>query len=262
MLGADDLRQVLKFSVGLLCAAAFVLILIILSNGDVDDTSGQAIETAIAFAFLSLTAVAGSHLSLRQPQLSLLGFATATVSGVAFLVTLVAIWSSDHWEAAASFLIVAFACGHTSVLLAGRNDAESQGVELVRAATILFLWLLVAMALAEIADNHVGEQQIGVVAVLYALGAVVLPLLRRMEPASVSQPQASGRTGPGARDELPLDHVCLVWPGSVESALAGLANSGAEVVEGPVPRNGARGPGLSVYYREPDGTLVELIAYG
>lgn len=262
MLGADDLRLVLKFSVGLLCGAAFVLILIILSNGDVDDTSGQAIETAIALAFLSLTAVAGSHLNLRRPQLSLLGFATVAVSALALLATLVAIWSEDHWQLAASCLIVAFACGHTSVLLAGRDEADGQALELVRAATILFLWLLVALALAEISDRHVEEKQLGVVAVLYALGAVVLPLLRRMQPAAASRPQSPGQMPTGRRDELPLDHVCLVWPGSIESALAGLADAGAEVVEGPMPRTGARGTGLSVYYREPDGSLVELIAYG
>lgn len=260
MLGADDLRQVLRFSVALLCGAAFVLILIILSNGDVDDTSGRAIGTAIALAFLSLTAVAGSHLSLRHPQLSLFGLATVGVSALAFLFTLVAIWSEDHWKLAGDFLILAFACGHTSVLLAGRGETDSQAVELVRAGTILFLWLLVVLALAEISSsgNDVGEKELGVVAVLYALGTVVLPLLRRLAPAPTSPPQPLAKRN----DELPLDHVCLVWPGSAESAVAGLAASGAQLVEGPVPRYGAQGAGLSIYYREPDGTLVELISYG
>ena len=263
MLGTDDLRQVLKLSIGLLCGTAFVLILIILSGNEVDDTSGKAIGTAMALAFLSLTAVAGSNLSLRQPQLSLFGYATVAVSGLAFLVTVAAIWSGfedDNWKPAVYCLILAFACGHTSVLLAGRGEDDSQGVELIRGATIMMLWLLVVLVFAEISSSgdDVGERGLGVVAVLYALGAVVLPLLRRMAPASTSQqPSKVSR-----RDELPLDHVCLVWPGDVESAIAGLAASGAQVVEGPVPRTGARGAGLSIYYREPDGTLVELIAYG
>jgi catechol 2,3-dioxygenase-like lactoylglutathione lyase family enzyme len=30
---------------------------------------------------------------------------------------------------------------------------------------------------------------------------------------------------------------------------------------GPVPRIGARGDGTSVYFRDPDGSLLELISY-
>jgi catechol 2,3-dioxygenase-like lactoylglutathione lyase family enzyme len=34
-----------------------------------------------------------------------------------------------------------------------------------------------------------------------------------------------------------------------------------EVIAGPVPRPGARGDGTSVYFRDPDGTLLEFICY-
>jgi catechol 2,3-dioxygenase-like lactoylglutathione lyase family enzyme len=34
-----------------------------------------------------------------------------------------------------------------------------------------------------------------------------------------------------------------------------------EVLQGPVPRTGARGPILSVYFRDPDGNLVEVSNY-
>lgn len=36
---------------------------------------------------------------------------------------------------------------------------------------------------------------------------------------------------------------------------------GVEPELGPVPRNGAGGAGTSVYFRDPDGTLLELISY-
>jgi catechol 2,3-dioxygenase-like lactoylglutathione lyase family enzyme len=93
----------------------------------------------------------------------------------------------------------------------------------------------------------------GVLAVLYALGAILLPLLRRM---AQPRPQAQ------AQEEFQTDHVCFVWPGTVESAIVHLTNRGVQVTEGPVPRSGAQGPGTSVYYRDPDGRLVELISYG
>ena len=55
--------------------------------------------------------------------------------------------------------------------------------------------------------------------------------------------------------------LCFVWPGSVEEALAHLGRCGVEVELGPVARTGARGDGTSLYFRDPDGSLVELISY-
>jgi catechol 2,3-dioxygenase-like lactoylglutathione lyase family enzyme len=34
-----------------------------------------------------------------------------------------------------------------------------------------------------------------------------------------------------------------------------------EIELGPVPRTGARGSGTSVYFRDPDGSLLEFISY-
>jgi catechol 2,3-dioxygenase-like lactoylglutathione lyase family enzyme len=55
--------------------------------------------------------------------------------------------------------------------------------------------------------------------------------------------------------------LCFVWPGSAEAAVQHLEACGVAVEVGPTPRTGARGPGLSVYFRDPDGSLLELIAY-
>jgi catechol 2,3-dioxygenase-like lactoylglutathione lyase family enzyme len=56
--------------------------------------------------------------------------------------------------------------------------------------------------------------------------------------------------------------LCFVWPGSIEDAVAHLERAGVEVELGPVERYGARGDGTSVYFRDPDGSLLELIVYG
>jgi catechol 2,3-dioxygenase-like lactoylglutathione lyase family enzyme len=55
--------------------------------------------------------------------------------------------------------------------------------------------------------------------------------------------------------------LCFVWPGSIEDAVAHLERNGVEVETGPVPRLGARGEGTSLYFRDPDGSLLELISY-
>ena len=55
--------------------------------------------------------------------------------------------------------------------------------------------------------------------------------------------------------------LCFVWPGAIEEAVEHLRRHGVEVEDGPVSRNGARGRGTSVYFRDPDGSLLELISY-
>ena len=55
--------------------------------------------------------------------------------------------------------------------------------------------------------------------------------------------------------------LCFVWPGTVDEAVAHLGRANIEIEDGPVPRSGGRGRGVSVYFRDPDGSLLELIAY-
>jgi catechol 2,3-dioxygenase-like lactoylglutathione lyase family enzyme len=50
--------------------------------------------------------------------------------------------------------------------------------------------------------------------------------------------------------------------GTIDAALEHLAAHGIAVELGPVPRFGARGEGTSVYFRDPDGSLLEFIVYG
>ena len=55
--------------------------------------------------------------------------------------------------------------------------------------------------------------------------------------------------------------LCFEWPGPIEDARAHLEQSGVDVEEGPVERFGARGAGTSIYFRDPDGSLLEFISY-
>jgi catechol 2,3-dioxygenase-like lactoylglutathione lyase family enzyme len=55
--------------------------------------------------------------------------------------------------------------------------------------------------------------------------------------------------------------VCFVWPGPIEAAVEHLRRHGVEVETGPVARSGAQGGGTSVYFRDPDGSLLEFLSY-
>ena len=53
----------------------------------------------------------------------------------------------------------------------------------------------------------------------------------------------------------------LEWAGPAATAAPHRRGPGVGVAAGPVARPGARGRGTSVYFRDPDGTLLELISY-
>jgi len=55
--------------------------------------------------------------------------------------------------------------------------------------------------------------------------------------------------------------LCFEWPGPIDEAMEHLERNGLEVEMGPVERSGARGTGTSVYFRDPDGSLLEFISY-
>jgi catechol 2,3-dioxygenase-like lactoylglutathione lyase family enzyme len=55
--------------------------------------------------------------------------------------------------------------------------------------------------------------------------------------------------------------LCFVYGGPIEDAIAHLDAQGVSIELGPIERSGARGPGRSVYFRDPDGSLLEFITY-
>jgi len=55
--------------------------------------------------------------------------------------------------------------------------------------------------------------------------------------------------------------ICLRWSGTIESAAELLHAHGIPIIEGPSRRRTADGlPALSIYFRDPDGNLLELMA--
>ena len=71
-------------------------------------------------------------------------------------------------------------------------------------------------------------------------------------PGVQGEPVARDPVRPGNSD------LCFRWDGPIEDAVSHLAQRDVVVELGPVPREGA---GTSVYFRDPDGSLLEFIAY-
>jgi catechol 2,3-dioxygenase-like lactoylglutathione lyase family enzyme len=74
-------------------------------------------------------------------------------------------------------------------------------------------------------------------------------------PDHMGAPRALHPVMPGNSD------LCFEWHGPIAEAIAHLKAHGVASELGPVERFGARGAGTSVYFRDPDGSLMEFMSY-
>lgn len=109
------------------------------------------------------------------------------------------------------------------------------------ATTVTFFERVLGMQKIEFGEGRIalafGRQKIN----LHQLGA-------EFEPHA-------GRVQAGSAD------LCFIIDDSLDEALEQLQNLGVEVIDGPVARTGAEGPLRSLYFRDPDGNLIEISNY-
>lgn len=63
------------------------------------------------------------------------------------------------------------------------------------------------------------------------------------------------KPAPGTMD------LCFIAASPLEEVIEVLRAEGVVIIEGPVPKTGALGPMSSVYFRDPDGNLIEVSNY-
>ena len=98
----------------------------------------------------------------------------------------------------------------------------------------------------------------------YRSGKVPFPSLRLNEGTIIDlfpREMWEENTSPGEGTEN-LNHFCIALSrGTWENLLERLQASDVPIEKGPVPRWGAHGTGTSIYFRDPEGNLIEARHY-
>jgi catechol 2,3-dioxygenase-like lactoylglutathione lyase family enzyme len=55
--------------------------------------------------------------------------------------------------------------------------------------------------------------------------------------------------------------LCFITEGGIRAAIERVTGAGVEIIRGPATQTGALGPMTSIYFRDPDGNLVEIASY-
>ena len=76
-----------------------------------------------------------------------------------------------------------------------------------------------------------------------------------LHPASAPLAPHAAQPLPGSAD------LCLISGTPIADVMVHLHGRGVVIEQGPVSRTGATGPIMSVYFRDPDGNLIEVANY-
>ena len=102
------------------------------------------------------------------------------------------------------------------------------------------------------------KRVLGIKAVNFGPGRVALSFGRQ----KINLHPAGNEYEPKAKDPTPgSGDICLISETTINDMIAHLVSEGVEIIEGPSRKTGAMGPITSIYFRDPDGNLVEVSNY-
>lgn len=189
--------------VGGLCLAALTAAGTFLVGG-VGASEWRIVATMLTLAGASGTGLAASTQRERAAALGALGLGA---SAVALVLLLVLIWmpgdgagvaSEAVWRGAAVAVVLAVAAAHAALLLPRRDGDRPIVVAVVRLTLILIAFVALLLIGGILSEDGPGEGVVrlaGALAVLGALGTLLVPILRRLPPTAGSDDRETGNGG-------------------------------------------------------------------
>jgi hypothetical protein len=177
-----------------LCVTTPIAVVVLLS-GDFGETDARIVGTALAMVAFSSASLAG--FSLRRRAISVVvSYACIAASALGFVAWVNLIWSDSGfdsdgtWKPAVVLLILTVAVTQASLLILGARDTENRSVQAALGSTLAMIVVLSSMlviALLKEIEDETYYRFLGAVTILWALGTILVPVLRRARSLRVER---------------------------------------------------------------------------
>jgi phosphatidylserine synthase len=181
----DSIDKAIRTLLVIGCAAAAVLVVLVLTESDVEALASRSGGTALAVILLAFTCTAGTRLAKRQSAIALFGGATVLISVTTFVLVMVEIWPDHRFQEptrTAVMVVISILLGASSLLLDTWRPGDPGVLRLARGAAVAALLVLAVLAILAACDVDVGPRAPGVAAIIFLLGTFALSLLRLAPP--------------------------------------------------------------------------------
>jgi hypothetical protein len=162
---------------------ATVLLLLLLTESNVDALSTRIGFTTLAVIVLGLVAAAGARLLYHPEPVDLWGWVTLLIATTTFVLVTVEIWRQHDYfedvERTILMVMISLLFGGGSLVLSGEDGGEAvPGAAIARRVALLGLVALGAMAVLDTSGVDIGSRWAGAAAVLFLVPSLSLPFLR------------------------------------------------------------------------------------
>jgi hypothetical protein len=160
-----------------------VLLLLLLTESNVDALSTRIGFTTLAVIVLGLVAAAGARLLYHPEPVDLWGWVTLLIATTTFVLVTVEIWRQHDYfedvERTILMVMISFLFGGGSLVLSGEDGGEAvPGAAIARRVALLGLVALGVMAVLDTSGVDIGSRWAGAAAVLFLAPSLSLPFLR------------------------------------------------------------------------------------
>jgi hypothetical protein len=177
-------QQGLRVLLGVWYLAGLVLLLALLTKGNVDALAARTGGSVLATIFFGFVVAAGAQLAEEEGVRGLIGAATLLVALSTFVLLAVEIWAKhplQHYDRTFTMVALSVLLGAVSLLLGSARGEDGPSTRAARGVAIAALAVLGILVVVSAAGGNPGARLSGIVAAFFLIPALSLPALRLLD---------------------------------------------------------------------------------
>jgi hypothetical protein len=184
------MRQLSRLILAIGYVGGAVLLLLLLTKGNVDALTARVGFTTLSVIVLGLVAAAGARLLYQPEPVDLWGWVTLLIAAVTFVLAMVEVWRDQSYPEETRTIVmvlISLLLGGGSLVLSAEDAEAVQGMKIAQGVAIVALLALGVLTVLEATAGGIGPRWFGIASVLFFVPALSLPFLRLAGEENVSR---------------------------------------------------------------------------